>query len=300
VVSLVATSGGPIFQHFFSRTGEQLKEATVPPKARPVPVRDPAGGWKDERAPDQVQILDTSMVTRMLPGAQGAQPGVRGTEQDTERDDATRVLGTVKPPEAPAGTARPSVTRSAPATAPRGTRAPTRHPPRPIRDSPRTAGRVTDRRARTALPPTRATPAVATGRASPAPVTRTASRRPPRIPAAPGTPARPRAAGRPAAPRTRTDPTAGKATATAPAPVRAPGPAAANSRSTSSRARPRGTDRRAVKRRGPDTCPQVVSGPRRVRAWPARGPGARLSRPVPAAGRRCRRPGPGRAGRAAP
>jgi len=62
VVSLVATSGGPIFQHFFSRTGEQLKEVTVPPKARQVPVRDPA-------------------ATRML-----------------RRDDATRVLGTVKRP----------------------------------------------------------------------------------------------------------------------------------------------------------------------------------------------------------
>ncbi|WP_327393003.1 hypothetical protein OG533_28655 [Streptomyces sp. NBC_01186] len=166
VVSLVATSGGPIFQHFFSRTGEQLKEVTVPPKARQVSVQDPAGGWKDEggldasqalrgaqanehtahptggtpvgtngsgqaaqhtstratrliptagpesvptgtpadiptsqRSLDQVQMLDTSMVTRMLPGAQGPRPGVREAEQD----EATRVLGTVERAEAPAG-----------------------------------------------------------------------------------------------------------------------------------------------------------------------------------------------------
>ncbi|GAA2625755.1 hypothetical protein [Streptomyces axinellae] len=182
VVSLVATSGGPIFQHFFSRTGEQLKEVAVPPKARQVPHGDPAGGWKDdggldasqahrsaqanehtafadeyggydehgghaaspsapdapgrtagsgqaaqharhtratrllrvadpesasagvagaapgrERSPDQVQMLDTSAVTRMLPGATGTQGG-----PGAERDDATRVLGTLKRAGAPA------------------------------------------------------------------------------------------------------------------------------------------------------------------------------------------------------
>ncbi|MEW2162240.1 hypothetical protein AB0912_04480 [Streptomyces sp. NPDC007084] len=46
VVSVIATSGGTIFQHFFRRTGEQLREVTVQPKQRaktPRPVRVPAG-----------------------------------------------------------------------------------------------------------------------------------------------------------------------------------------------------------------------------------------------------------------
>ncbi|WP_141743795.1 hypothetical protein [Streptomyces agglomeratus] len=42
VVSVVATSGGTVFQHLFRRTGEQLREVTV--HARPgVPARRPAG-----------------------------------------------------------------------------------------------------------------------------------------------------------------------------------------------------------------------------------------------------------------
>ena len=41
VVSLVATSGGPIFQHFFSRTGAQLKEVTVPPGSGRFPTGIP-------------------------------------------------------------------------------------------------------------------------------------------------------------------------------------------------------------------------------------------------------------------
>ncbi|MEU8974927.1 hypothetical protein AB0D11_37700 [Streptomyces monashensis] len=34
VVSIVATCGGTLFQHFFKRTGEQLRDATVPPRPR--------------------------------------------------------------------------------------------------------------------------------------------------------------------------------------------------------------------------------------------------------------------------
>ncbi|MGR3869221.1 hypothetical protein ACUXZZ_11570 [Streptomyces graminifolii] len=40
VVSAIATSGGTVFQHFFSRTGAQLREAKVTSKEA-VPVRDP-------------------------------------------------------------------------------------------------------------------------------------------------------------------------------------------------------------------------------------------------------------------
>ncbi|MEU8792149.1 hypothetical protein [Streptomyces sp. NPDC048643] len=35
LVSVVATSGGTLFQHFFKRTGEQIREVTVQPKVRP-------------------------------------------------------------------------------------------------------------------------------------------------------------------------------------------------------------------------------------------------------------------------
>ncbi|MFJ4807121.1 hypothetical protein [Streptomyces longwoodensis] len=56
VVSIVATCGGTVFQHFFSRTGEQLRGATVAarpretsaPKARPAP-----GGPRGPRAPGE-------------------------------------------------------------------------------------------------------------------------------------------------------------------------------------------------------------------------------------------------------
>ncbi|MGW2785667.1 hypothetical protein ACWC3X_31160 [Streptomyces populi] len=39
LVSVVATCGGTIFQHFFRRTGEQIRDVTVParPKSRPLP-----------------------------------------------------------------------------------------------------------------------------------------------------------------------------------------------------------------------------------------------------------------------
>lgn len=181
VVSLVATSGGPIFQHLFRRTGEQIKEVAVPPakgRTRQLPVRDPAEGWKDdsgldatqamrgtgqvpaagpppdhtehpghpghpehteatrlilsasphdasphddeardggkgdgqadgpggERSPDQVQMLDTAMVTRMLPGARGGNAATGGSGSGAGSgsgpgaDDATRLLGSVDGP----------------------------------------------------------------------------------------------------------------------------------------------------------------------------------------------------------
>ncbi|MGX4689358.1 hypothetical protein [Streptomyces sp. JNUCC 63] len=41
VVSVIATCGGPVFQHFFRRTGEQLREKAT--AARPVAASVPAG-----------------------------------------------------------------------------------------------------------------------------------------------------------------------------------------------------------------------------------------------------------------
>ncbi|MFE2494478.1 hypothetical protein ACFXKF_23320 [Streptomyces scopuliridis] len=45
VVSVIATCGGPVLQHLFRRTGEQIREVTVQvkPGGRQVPVRDGPG-----------------------------------------------------------------------------------------------------------------------------------------------------------------------------------------------------------------------------------------------------------------
>ncbi|MFE0644852.1 hypothetical protein ACFW2Y_25055 [Streptomyces sp. NPDC058877] len=45
VISVVATCGGPLFQHLFKRTGEQVRDATaVKPKARQVPLASRSQG----------------------------------------------------------------------------------------------------------------------------------------------------------------------------------------------------------------------------------------------------------------
>ncbi|MGK5548803.1 hypothetical protein ACSNOH_29330 [Streptomyces sp. URMC 127] len=83
VVSIVATSGGTIFQHLFKRTGEQLREATAQaarPKLRQVPVQD-AG-----RA-----------VSRAAAAARGAEPAAGGD------DEATRLLHSVREAPEPGG-----------------------------------------------------------------------------------------------------------------------------------------------------------------------------------------------------
>ncbi|WP_016910126.1 hypothetical protein [Streptomyces xiaopingdaonensis] len=53
VMSLVATSGGPLFQHFFRRTGEQIKVVTVqqrPRTRRPAPEGAPSAQHDEARA----------------------------------------------------------------------------------------------------------------------------------------------------------------------------------------------------------------------------------------------------------
>ncbi|MEW2222065.1 hypothetical protein AB0939_22710 [Streptomyces sp. NPDC006990] len=96
VMSLVATSGGPVFQHFFSRTGEQIKEVTVPPKARQVPVRDPAAGWKDDEGGHAGQAVHNADVLHgtgpvTTTWGQGAGSGT-GPGAEPDAADATRVL----------------------------------------------------------------------------------------------------------------------------------------------------------------------------------------------------------------
>ncbi|MFE7752474.1 hypothetical protein [Streptomyces sp. NPDC057428] len=80
VMSVVATCGGSVFQHFFRRTGEQIREVTVQvkhPAGRQVTVRtketSPASQWPRDEA------------TTVLPGV---------TESDADR---TRPLRRVRP-----------------------------------------------------------------------------------------------------------------------------------------------------------------------------------------------------------
>ncbi|MFU0441612.1 hypothetical protein ACLZH7_24535 [Streptomyces sp. BG2AG] len=83
VMSVVATCGGSVFQHFFRRTGEQIREVTVQvthPEGRQVTVRTkettPAGRRSAERRPEP-----------------GPRPG--------PAEDATTVLPTVDPGAVP-------------------------------------------------------------------------------------------------------------------------------------------------------------------------------------------------------
>ncbi|MEU2084951.1 hypothetical protein ABZ569_24195 [Streptomyces albus] len=111
VVSLVATSGGAIFQHFFSKTGEQIKEVTLPPKARRLPVGDPAAGWKSDdghhtaQAAHNAEALDgapgtrgvhDSQATRLFPAAtpEGTAAGADDATRALRVDDVTRALRT--------------------------------------------------------------------------------------------------------------------------------------------------------------------------------------------------------------
>ncbi|MFD3761875.1 hypothetical protein [Streptomyces sp. NPDC058622] len=64
VVSVVATAGGPVIQHFFRRTGDQLRE-TVRPGARQVPLltKPPADG----KPPAEEKLPDGTILLRAVP-----------------------------------------------------------------------------------------------------------------------------------------------------------------------------------------------------------------------------------------
>ncbi|MCC3767489.1 hypothetical protein [Streptomyces sp. UNOC14_S4] len=100
VVSVVATSGGTIFQHLFRRTGEQLREATTQaakPKLRQVPVRDAGRAVRrlQDGHPDTVgtQLLPQAGqghgadATQVLRGA-----GPLDATQALPAEDATQLL----------------------------------------------------------------------------------------------------------------------------------------------------------------------------------------------------------------
>ncbi|WP_030676296.1 hypothetical protein [Streptomyces rimosus] len=139
VVSVVATTGGSLFQHLFRRTGEQLKEAATVgtrPKPRRSPVRRrPPGpesgpglvlptfdrsGAEDETtsvAAKDPRAADGTDRTQLLPQAGGpdadatqllGQAGTGGRPTDKTQlvprlDDRTVALGQVRPGGRPAG-----------------------------------------------------------------------------------------------------------------------------------------------------------------------------------------------------
>jgi hypothetical protein len=101
VMSVVATCGGSVFQHFFRRTGEQIREVTVQvkhPADRQVPVRtretDPAPHRPEGDATRVLRragpgdVDRTTMLRQVLPGE--ASPGDAYSDARTH---GTRVRG---------------------------------------------------------------------------------------------------------------------------------------------------------------------------------------------------------------
>ncbi|WP_327294831.1 hypothetical protein [Streptomyces sp. NBC_01197] len=84
LVSVIATCGGTIFQHFFRRTGEQIREVTVQvkPRALKIPVRQVPGAPEPGEAPPTIAVP--------WPGQSGADR-TGGFPGDGE-PDATRPL----------------------------------------------------------------------------------------------------------------------------------------------------------------------------------------------------------------
>ncbi|MER5962823.1 hypothetical protein [Streptomyces sp. NPDC002057] len=85
VISVIATCGGPLFQHLFRRTGEQVRDATAAakPKARRTPLQ---GGPRDDRT------LMLGTVRATLPHA-----GEADEEFGAATTHGTRVRGWKRP-----------------------------------------------------------------------------------------------------------------------------------------------------------------------------------------------------------
>ncbi|MFJ1715940.1 hypothetical protein, partial [Streptomyces sp. NPDC088260] len=108
VMSVVATCGGSVFQHFFRRTGEQIREVTVqvkhPDREVTVHTRETSGtrtakGRRRTPAENPDGAVDATTVLREA----GAAPAPRHPADDPERTrmlrplDATQLLTTARP-----------------------------------------------------------------------------------------------------------------------------------------------------------------------------------------------------------
>ncbi|EGE41285.1 hypothetical protein ACIQUZ_08575 [Streptomyces griseus] len=122
VMSVVATCGGSVFQHFFRRTGEQIREVTVQvthPEGRQVTVRTkettPAGHRgaarrsEPEPAEDATTVLptvDPGTVPEVIPDAESTQllkPVDTDRTQMLDLGDARTRMLRVPPPGTPGG-----------------------------------------------------------------------------------------------------------------------------------------------------------------------------------------------------
>ncbi|MFF3781195.1 hypothetical protein [Streptomyces sp. NPDC001933] len=120
VMSVVATCGGSVFQHFFRRTGEQIREVTVQVKhpgrevtvhtretsgartakgTRRPPAGAPRGAADAEDATTVLPAMDATTVLRRADGA--APPPAPADDPDRTRMlrplDATQLLTTARP-----------------------------------------------------------------------------------------------------------------------------------------------------------------------------------------------------------
>ncbi|GFM99835.1 hypothetical protein Sfulv_46460 [Streptomyces fulvorobeus] len=308
VMSVVATCGGSVFQHFFRRTGEQIREVTVQvkhPAGRQVTVRTrettPARYGRQRPADDRTTVLRTVRTDpgrTQEPDLDRTRPLGRADPADGGADDAysgatthgTRVRGWRKPILAAVavfalamlGITAFELVSGNDLSGGRGTTFGSvvqggDHGPAPDEPAPRAAPARNRARART---PTRRPAAVrhrkrtrATARAplrarSGRGVTAPRRSRPPCLPAPAGPPRPPPPQGPRATPR--------------PLPIR--------------RARPRARSGRT----GRPTTPEPPADHQGTHAAPGTGPkrpgAVPVSRPAPGAGSRCRRAGPGRAG----
>uniref|UniRef100_A0AAU3GSX2 Uncharacterized protein n=1 Tax=Streptomyces sp. NBC_01401 TaxID=2903854 RepID=A0AAU3GSX2_9ACTN len=97
VMSVVATCGGSVFQHFFRRTGEQIREVTVQaksPAGRQVSVRTRETPLGSHQSQQRYQPQDDA--TRVLREAGVDDDATRVLREAGVDDDATRVLRTAE------------------------------------------------------------------------------------------------------------------------------------------------------------------------------------------------------------
>lgn len=98
VMSVVATTGGSVFQHLFRRTGEQLREASGPgrPRTRQIRLAPPDTSGAGERGGARPSPTDPETRRLGQPAGPGRSPSSTGSAArrgQVTRDQDTRVFG---------------------------------------------------------------------------------------------------------------------------------------------------------------------------------------------------------------
>ncbi|MGC5364507.1 hypothetical protein ACPXCE_23035 [Streptomyces sp. DT24] len=97
VMSVVATCGGSVFQHFFRRTGEQIREVTVlkHPMGRRITVRTRGTADGVDACPvDRTQMLPSLDGTAPLAAGSAPERGGRGDDGRDDEFGEARTYGT--------------------------------------------------------------------------------------------------------------------------------------------------------------------------------------------------------------